>query len=72
MTNYEFLKQNREAFQQAIELGISVADVQYLDLYETYQRLLAEGHKKMYIQAYLCEQYGVTERTIQRIVARMG
>lgn len=52
--------------------GVNAADVEYLSMYEDYERMVAEGHKMTFIFYWLSEQYGVSERTIIRAVKRMG
>lgn len=71
MSKYEFLKNNKDLVQQIVELGINPHDVQHLEMYENYMRLTKEGHKKVYIIAYLSEIYGVNERTLYRVIDRL-
>lgn len=55
-----------------ISASIDVSDLKYLDLYKEYIRLKGEGHKKTYIMQYLSDEYGVTDRTIYRIIDKFS
>lgn len=72
MTNYEFLKQNRQVIEYMLNSSILPQDVRHLDMYEDYKRLLSEGHKKDYVIAYLSETYNISVRNIYRIVKRLN
>jgi hypothetical protein len=51
--------------------GIAPSEARHIAVYEDWQRLTREGHKKVWILAYLSQQYGISEATIKRIARRM-
>ena len=67
----EILKLNRELLNICRDVGIRVEDVQYIDLYNDYNRLLATGEKVSYIVAVLAERYGVCERKVYALIKRL-
>lgn len=46
-------------------------DVQYIELYNGYNRLLDEGEKVSYIVAVLAERYNVCERKVYTLIKRL-
>lgn len=46
MNAYEFLKTHKGVMEQLQTLPVQPSDVRYLELYNDYQRLTSEGHKK--------------------------
>ena len=72
MNAYEFLKTHKGVMEQLQTLPVQPSDVRYLELYNDYQRLTNEGHKKTYILQYLSDEYNVDERTIYRIVKKFS
>ena len=72
MNAYEFLKTHTGVMEQLQTLPVQPSDVRYLELYNDYQRLTSEGHKKTYILQYLSDEYNVDERTIYRIVKKFS
>ena len=46
-------------------------DVQYIELYNDYTRLLDEGEKVSYIVAVLAERYNVCERKVYTLIKRL-
>lgn len=46
-------------------------DVQYIELYNDYNRLLDEGEKVSYIVAVLAERYNVCERKAYTLIKRL-
>lgn len=46
-------------------------DVQYIELYNDYNRLLDEGEKVSYIVAVLAECYNVCERKVYTLIKRL-
>ena len=46
-------------------------DVQYIELYNDYNRLLDEGEKVSYIVAVLAERYNVCERKVYTLNKRL-
>lgn len=72
MTQYELLTAAESLCRILCEKKIKPEDVQYLKLYADYIRLKDEGHKISFITYWLGEQYGCSERTVLRVVRRMG
>ena len=71
MTIYEMMRMNRFLLEVLDSNGMNVKDVKYLPMYEEYRRMVREGHKMIYIVAFLSEEYGLAESTVYRIVAKM-
>ena len=71
MTQYEALKLIEPTLNMLHRNGVDCRDVKYVQLYEDYERLCAEGHKKLYITTYLEEKYGVCMVSIYRIIKRL-
>ncbi len=67
----EVLKLNRELLSICRDVGIRIDDVQYIDLYNDYSRLLIAGNKVSYIVAILSEQYSVSERKVYALIKRL-
>lgn len=53
------------------KVGIRMEDVQYIELYNDYNRLLDEGEKVSYIVAVLAERYNVCERKVYTLIKRL-
>lgn len=53
------------------DIGIRVEDVQYIDLYNDYHTLRADGEKVSYIVAVLAERYGISERKVYTLIKRL-
>lgn len=66
----EILKLNRELLNICRTVGIRMDDVRYIELYNDYNRLLADGEKTSYIVAALAEKYGVCERKVYDLIRR--
>lgn len=67
----ELLKLNRELLTVCRSAGIRLDDVRYIELYNDYTRLLADGEKITYIVAALSDKYGVCERTVYDLIRRL-
>lgn len=65
------MKLNRELLNICHTAGIRLDDVRYIELYNEYSRLLAEGEKITYIVAALSDKYGVCERTVYDLIRRL-
>lgn len=61
---------NRELLNICRVVGIRMDDVRYIELYNDYNRLLADGEKTSYIVAVLAEKYGVCERKVYDLIRR--
>lgn len=71
MTQYEYLKVVQDIADIMRENGMTVNDARYVTLYESYCRLCREKHKRGWIVAYLCEQYGISQPTLYYIIRKM-
>ena len=67
----EILKLNRELLKICRDVGIRLDDGLYIELYNDYNRLLAEGEKVSYIVAVLAERYAVSERKVYALLKRL-
>lgn len=65
------MKLNRELLTVCRSAGIRLDDVRYIELYNDYSRLLAEGEKITYIVAALSDKYGMCERTVYDLIRRL-
>ena len=50
---------------------MKVIEIQYIELYNDYNRLLDEGEKVSYIVAVLAERYNVCERKVYTLIKRL-
>lgn len=66
----ELLKLNRELLTICRATGVRLDDVCYIELYNDYTRLLADGEKTSYIVALMAEKYGVCERKVYDLIRR--
>ena len=71
MTRYELIKSAASVLTICDGAGISPNEVRYLTVYEDWVRLTKEGHKKVWILAYLSQYYGISEATIKRVARKM-
>lgn len=72
MKVHEILRQNADLFKTLARAGVAIEDVQYISLWLDYERLHRDGFKMVYIAAYLCDEYEVSERTVYRIIGRFS
>ena len=70
MTRYELIKSAESLLKICDTEGIDPKEVRYLEVFDEWQRLNHEGHKKVWILAYLSQQHGVSEATIKRIARK--
>ena len=71
MTKYEFLKSVLSVCDIMQKNGMKPQDAQYIAMYEDYTRLVAEGHKYVYIRFYLSQEYGIGKTKINELVKMM-
>ena len=71
MTSYELLSSNRNLIEIISKNKIDLSNIRYLELFQEYTRLSKEGHKQEYIASYLSEVYGISSRSVFRIIRRM-
>lgn len=70
MTVYELMKMNESLMKLMFEKGLYPQDVKHLAMYEEFLRMKNEGHKQVYIVAFLMDEYGVSEPTVYRMLRR--
>ena len=68
MTIYEILSFNKELLQRLFNAGIRTSDCLYVDLFDDYTRMRAEGEKTTYIVAVLSDKYALSERKVYDII----
>lgn len=71
MKVHELINFNRELLKKLFEMGINTSDYKNIDVYLEYKKLKEDGLKKTYIVTYLSEQYGMSERAVYSILAKM-
>lgn len=72
MKNYEILKMNASLLQLLSKNGVSVNDVNYLGVFDEFMEMKKQGLKVRYIAITLADKYGMTDRSIFKIVKRMS
>ena len=71
MTRYELIKSSESILRMCEAAGIDPKEARYLAVYEDWQRLTKEGHKKVWILAFLAQEYSISEATVKRIARKM-
>ena len=66
----EILNLNRELLINLQKAGIRLDDVQYIDLFNEYRTLSAQGEKVSNIVARLATEYAVSERKVYNLIRR--
>lgn len=66
----EILNLNKELLKNIQKAGIRLDDVQYIDLFNEYRTLLAQGEKVSYTVAVLANRYGISERKVYDLIRR--
>lgn len=66
----EILNLNKELLKNFQKAGIRMDDVQYIDLFNEYRTLCAQGEKVSYIVAILATKYSVIERKVYDLIRR--
>lgn len=72
MTVYDIVSLNRELLKRLHKNGIKTDDYKWLDLYNDYMQMKADGNKTSYIVAKLSCRYKVCERQVFKVVKKMG
>lgn len=72
MKIYEIIAFNREILDRFDRIGIRSTDHKHLSLYTDYLAMKARREKMTYIVAVLSERYGLSERKIYAVIARLG
>lgn len=71
MKAYEVLLLAKPALEKLADVGVSPKDIQHLEMFNDYLNLKSEGHKVAYIEAYLCDQYNISERRFYQVIKNM-
>ena len=66
----EILKLNRELLKTCHYMGIRPDDVQYIELYNEYNKLQINGEKESYIVAMLSLRYVISVRKVYDLIRR--
>ena len=66
----EILNLNKELLKKFQMAGIRMDDVQYIDLFNEYLALVAQGEKVSYIVATLADKYTISERKVYDLIRR--
>lgn len=51
--------------------GIRTTDYRYVQMFDDYEQMLADGHKTTYIVLCLAERYKISERGVYRVLNRL-
>ena len=70
MTIIEILNLNKDLLKTFQKVGIRLDDVQYIDLYYEYRKMVADGEKVSYIVATLATTYDISERKVYDLIRR--
>lgn len=70
MKVYEAISFNREILERLSKCGVKIEDCHWLELYEDFNKLVAEGNKVTYAVAVMSERYGISERQVYKIIKR--
>lgn len=66
----EILNFNKELLKKFQKAGIRMEDVEYIDLFNEYLALVAQGEKVSYIVATLADKYTISERKVYDLIRR--
>lgn len=72
MNIYEAIKINEKFLKLMSKYGIKANDYKYIELYEDYKKMKAGGDKVTYISSVMSNKYGMSERSVFRIISRFG
>ena len=70
MTIIEILNLNKDLLKTFQKVGIRLDDVQYIDLFNEYRKMVTDGEKVPYIVATLASKYDVSERKVYDLIKR--
>jgi len=72
MKAYELLLVNKTMIELLAKNDLDVGDVKYIEAYKDYSRLMAEGHKQLYVIQYIEDEYDISKSTIKRLIKKFG
>lgn len=70
MKVYEAISFNREILERLSTCGVKVEDCRWLDLYNDFNKMVANGDKVTYAVAVMSERYNISERQVYKIIKR--
>lgn len=70
MTPYEILELHADLLRRLDGMGVKVSDHALLGLVGEYMSM-KDKYKTSYVMAYLSEKYGMSVRTVYRVVRRL-
>lgn len=70
MTIIEILNLNKDLLKTFQKVGIRLDDVQYIDLFNEFRKMVTDGEKVSYIVATLALKYDVSERKVYDLIKR--
>ena len=71
MTIYQLLQAYKPVMQTMDDNGYSMRGLRDVNVYEDYQRLLNQEHKKTYAWNAVKDKYGISDGTLFSIIKRM-
>ena len=72
MSVFDILNLYQTPFRWMLKSGIHIEDVNYIDLYKDYSRMIAHGDKVTYVVAVLADKYQVSERKVYTLLKRLS
>jgi hypothetical protein len=72
MKAIELLIINKAMIELLAKNDLDVGDVKYIEAYQEYARLMAEGHKQLYVMQYIEDEYEISKSTIKRLIKKFG
>ena len=72
MKAIELIKFSAQTMKALSKVGIRMTDCRYTDLWRDYCSLVDESGKKAYAEAVVSSKYGVSVRTVKRIIKRFS
>jgi hypothetical protein len=72
MKAIELLIINKSMIELLAKNDLDVGDVKYIEAYQEYARLMAEGHKQLYVMQYIEDEYEISKSTIKRLIKKFG
>lgn len=71
MKTIDLLKLFREPYYLFVANGIQLDDIRFIDMYDDYVKMHADGDKVTYIVSFLAGKYNISERSIYKILSRL-
>lgn len=71
MKTIDLLKLFREPYYLFVANGIQLDDIRFIDMYDDYVKMHADGKKVTYIVSLLAGKYNISERSVYKILSRL-